>query len=220
MVHGTTRVLNESDFTNTVPPYADPEFDQPQSIKIETEPNNGVILINNGQLLGVGDVIDVETMNLTATDNGSNTDAHIAEYEFTVQSYNFPEYSTVKGKLILNIYEEVNYPPNAQAGADKTLLYDSEGTGNGNAYLSGSGSTDPNQQTLTYQWYIIGNNHWGITLLNDDTVNCTAQGQNLDFIADGSEIQLKLRVTDTEGAFDEDTVKITLNDINGFEEPN
>ncbi len=118
--------------------------------------------------------------------------------------------------MIFNVTEYENIPPIAQAGADSVLTYDSSDTGNGIVYLSGSGSSDPNGDTLSYLWSIDGTNPLGISINNSTSEECSIEGTGLDGSQHTRDITVRLRVTDTLGEYNEDTLTITLNDIGGI----
>lgn len=96
----------------------------------------------------------------------------------------------------------VNGPPTADAGNNQTV--DEGDTVN----LSGSGSTDPDSDPLTYQWSQIAGP--SVTLLNSNTVNCSFVAPQ---VASNQTVTIRLTVDDGNGGSDTDDVVITVNDV-------
>lgn len=96
----------------------------------------------------------------------------------------------------------VNSPPTANAGANQTV---NEGV---TVNLSGSGSSDPESDPLTYQWSQIGGP--SVTLLNSNTVNCSFVAPQ---VSSTQTVTIRLTVDDGNGGSDFDDVVITVNDV-------
>ncbi len=93
-----------------------------------------------------------------------------------------------------------NRAPDAAAGADQVLAIPHDGTPVTNTVqvnVNGNGSTDPDNDSLTYQWRDINGNVLGATPAIQATLGA---GTHL----------LTLNVTDPGGLFDEDSVQITV----------
>lgn len=92
-----------------------------------------------------------------------------------------------------------NHPPIANAGADQTITLPTD-----NVTLNGSGSTDPDNNIVSYVWTkISGPSFFSIVNAN------TAQTQATNLVQ--GNYQFKLTVTDAGGLFSEDTVQINVN---------
>ena len=102
----------------------------------------------------------------------------------------------------------VNSPPTADAGSSQTV---DEGV---TVNLSGSGSTDPESDPLTYQWSQIGGP--SVTLLNSNTVNCSFVAPQ---VSSTQTITVRLTVDDGNGGSDTDDVVITVNDVPAANNP-
>ena len=89
-------------------------------------------------------------------------------------------------------------PPVANAGADQTITLPSNSVN-----LNGSASTDPNNDISSYLWTKISGPS-SFTIANANAV----QTQVTNFIAGVYKFELK--VTDTRGVFDKDTVQVTV----------
>lgn len=214
--HGSSVTLNLSHFTDTTPPYADPEFDDPERIKIVSGFGaNDVVMKNNGTVINSELIVDANNFNLVIEDLGNLIPEHNEEFEFTIQSFNSPYYSTSIGKIKIRVLERVNYAPNADAGSNRTLTYDSSGTGTGYITISGSGSSDPNGDSLTYQWSLVSAPSVVTIGVNPSTPHQARVSVNdPNGFSNNISFNVKLRVTDPFGLFDEDTVQVTLNDLN------
>ena len=99
-----------------------------------------------------------------------------------------------------------NQPPAADAGADQDV---NEGA---TVALDGTGSSDPDSDSLTYSWE------------SDGTPQITLNGQAPTFIApqvgaSGGTVTFTLTVSDGNGGTDTDTVVITVNDVAGPNQP-
>ena len=91
----------------------------------------------------------------------------------------------------------VNNPPTVNAGPDQTLPSTSASTP-----LAGSG-TDPDGGALTYLWSQVSGP--GVTFSSTGIPNPTVSG-----LVNGSTYVFRLRVTDTGGLWDEDTVTVSV----------
>jgi len=107
----------------------------------------------------------------------------------------------IASDTVLIVMEGANRPPIANAGPDQNNASD------GTITLDGSGSYDPDGDTITYSWQQT--NGSGAVVLSDSTaVNPTFAG-----IA-GEWYIFELTVQDTAGLTDTDTVVITMEDAN------
>ena len=89
-------------------------------------------------------------------------------------------------------------PPVANAGADQSVYVDSVVT------LNGSGSTDPDDDIVSYNWQQIGGTAVSLINANMAIAHFTAS------VAAGSTLTFKLTVTDEEGLFSTDTCVKTI----------
>jgi hypothetical protein len=98
----------------------------------------------------------------------------------------------------------VNQPPTANAGQDQTV---NEGD---TVSLDGSGSSDPDGETLTYAWTQTA----GTSVTLDDASSATPSyiAPNVDTAVDT--LTFELTVTDNEGATSTDTVNIVVTNVN------
>jgi len=92
-----------------------------------------------------------------------------------------------------------NHPPIARAGADQTIFLPTNTTN-----LDGSGSTDPDSNIIIYTWTKIS----GPSTFN--IVNANATQTQVTGIIEGSYL-FELKVTDSSGLSDKDTVQIRVN---------
>lgn len=214
LIHGTTKSLNLMDFTDTTPPYSDPEFDQPERIKFISGFDTEIVLKNNGVAITSETIVEVATMNLTLEEQGNIIPEHTADIVFSIQSFNSTDYSTDTGELNITVPERVNYAPVAEAGANQNLVYDSSDDGSGAASVYGGSSYDPNQDTLTYLWTVDNSLPSRVVLSNENQATATLTGTNLNSVQNNYVIQMRLRVTDPFGLFDENTCEVTLKDLN------
>ena len=214
--HGSSITLNLTHFTETNPPYFDPEFDDPQQIKIISFGDSDVVIKNNDVVITADTIIDANDFNLVIEDLANQIPEHNAEFDFTIQSFNNTEFSTSTGTLKVRVLERVNYTPTANAGGDKTITYnssaDSPADGTGSVYLNGGNSTDQNGDNLTYEWTMI-NPPNVISITNETQEVATISVNDPNGLHHNTSFNVKLKVTDPFGAFDEDTITVTLNDL-------
>lgn len=209
---GEERALFLSHFTDTEPPYQDPEFDNPEQIKIVSGFNSDLLIKNNGIAITSETNLDANNLSLSLEDVSDGSIAYVKEFVFKIQSFKNSSFSTVTGKIIANVSAETNLAPIADAGGNKTLTYDSTSTGNGTVDVDGSNSYDPNGDTITYLWSAA----WlptGVVLSNETTDTATLTGTGLLFKSHNKTITLTLRVTDSLGLWSEDTTVVTLIDL-------
>lgn len=92
-----------------------------------------------------------------------------------------------------------NHPPVANAGADQTITFPTN-----TINLDGSGSTDPDNNIVSYQWTkISGPSTFNISNANAVQTQVTNLVQGI--------YQFELKVTDAGGLFDKDTVQLIVN---------
>jgi len=215
VTHGTTKALMLSDFTNTTPPYADPEFDQPENIRLLSGFDTEILITLNGIAITTQTDIPVaDVPNLRIEDQGNDANAHNADILFTIQSFNSSNFSSEVGTLSITVAQENNVAPIAEAGTNRTLVYDSSSEPDGVTDLFGCASYDPNGHALTYLWTLEGTIPPEISLTNDNLCQGTINGTGLTAIHDGVSFTARLRVTDPFSLFDEDTCTVTLLDLN------
>jgi Tol biopolymer transport system component len=104
-----------------------------------------------------------------------------------------------KDTIIVTVINPVqtNRPPVANAGPDYTIIFPS------NVTIDGSGSSDPDNNIVSYLWTkISGPSSYTIGNVNDPRANLT------DLIV--GVYQFELKVTDAGGLFSRDTVQITV----------
>jgi hypothetical protein len=111
------------------------------------------------------------------------------------------QWTRINGLLVPNTFSfmglefQTNQPPVANAGANQTVQ-DSDDNGSQGVTLNGSLSSDPDNNIDTYVW-----KEFGSTIATGVTPNVTfSVGVHT----------VELTVTDTNGAFDTDTVQITV----------
>ncbi len=99
---------------------------------------------------------------------------------------------------------DVTNPPTANAGADKTAFRGQTVT------LVGSG-TDPDGDTLTYQWKQLGLDEVGVTAVTAVTIN-NADQATANFVAPNEigALSFELTVTDSNEVSHSDTVDVTI----------
>lgn len=211
--HGSSISLNLEYF---MVDYIDPEFDNPQQIKILTFGSSDVVIKNNDVVITSETIIDANDFNLVIEDLENLIPEHTAEFDFTIQSFNNNDFSSDTGTIKVRVLERVNYTPTANAGGDKTITYDSSADspadGTGSIYLNGGNSTDQNGDNLTYEWTMI-NPPSVISIANETQAVATISVNDPNGLNDGQTFDVKLKVTDPFGAFDEDTITVTLNDL-------
>lgn len=95
-----------------------------------------------------------------------------------------------------------NQPPTANAGANQTV---NEGA---TVNLSGAGSSDPDNDPLSYQWTQISGPT--VTLQNSLSVNCSFIAPQ---VASTQTVTIRLTVDDGNGGTDTDDVVVTVNDV-------
>jgi pimeloyl-ACP methyl ester carboxylesterase len=102
-----------------------------------------------------------------------------------------PDLCLVSGSLI-NLYENMNRPPVADAGGDRTVAYAAAGV-----LLDGSASSDPDDDDLSYAWQGEG---WEAV----DSIATVQLGIGMHVIT--------LTVRDPSGHIDRDTIELTVSD--------
>ncbi len=95
-----------------------------------------------------------------------------------------------------------NYPPNADAGLDQTV---NEGA---TVNLNGSASSDPDGDTLSYQWVRLSGP--AVTIVNSNTATPYFTAPQ---VSSTQVVVIQLTVDDGNGNQDTDTVSITVNDV-------
>ncbi|MGQ8367375.1 PKD domain-containing protein [Glaciecola sp. 1036] len=137
------------------------------------------------------DANDRATITFTSGDINSNT---ILEFTVTVSDN---DGETASDTLIVNL-NRVNQVPVAIAGSDQTVIVDTE------IMLSGSLSTDPDGDSLTYTWSLSGPNGSSAALTSSDVVDTTFSPDTV------GEYLVSLVVSDGEADSEPDTVTITV----------
>jgi phosphatidylserine/phosphatidylglycerophosphate/cardiolipin synthase-like enzyme len=100
--------------------------------------------------------------------------------------------------------QHVNKPPVSNAGVDQTVFEGDSVT------LDGSGSFDPDGNTLTYSWIQVAGTTITLNNANTDTPSFTAPS-----VASGGDvITVELTATDSDGVSSTDAVNIQVNNIN------
>lgn len=101
---------------------------------------------------------------------------------------------------------DVNIAPEANAGNDQT---GSEGTG---ITLDGTASSDPDGNPITYVWSVMSTTGPSVTL--DDPTLAAPSFTAPAVGPEGASITLRLVVTDSEGASDDDEVVVNITNVN------
>lgn len=214
--HGNSKVLYLSDFMNTDPIYTDPEFDQPETIRILSGFGDDIIMKNNGIEITDLTPIEVSSMMITIEDDGTDPLAHSNDFTFTIQSFNNENFSDEIGTISVSVNAEVNRAPTADAGSNQTLVYDSSsGPQNEIVNPNGSGSSDPNGDILTYLWS-ADQLPASVVLSNATSETCTLTGTGLTGIESGFVITMTLRVEDPSGLSDTDTMIVQIIDLDNI----
>ncbi|TLY00225.1 MAG: tandem-95 repeat protein, partial [Thaumarchaeota archaeon] len=159
--------------------------------------------------------------NQTAGPNVALSNSNTAIPTFTAPSVG-PSGSTLTFKLTVSdgkggtatdtvdvIVQNINRPPVADAGLDRTLnagtLID----------LNGTGSSDPDNDSLSYSWTQI--NGTSVELIDANTAAPSFAAPLVD--ADGEILTFTLTVTDNDGLTDTDTVIITISPLPVVNQP-
>lgn len=207
LLFGGFGVLRIAHFMETSPVYNDPEFDFPEQIKIISGFGSAHIKLYNWNVEVTAEtIIDISTMHLNIRDSSLLYGAHSREFEFQIQSENNANFSTVIGKIIVNVPVRSNRDPIADAGGTTIYIdYDNEFPDFGTYLLDGSGSYDPDGDGFTYLWTLEGAPE-GVTLQAPNAEFCALDCTNLNNDDILARFTVRLRVTDEQGAFGEDTV--------------
>ena len=201
--------LTLADFIDTTPPYIDDEGDEPESIKIVSFGDDNVkIYLNNVEItadtvVSVADIGDLEIRDL-----GNLSVQHSTAFDFKIQSYNNPNYSSSVGRLVVNVAAEVNVAPIAIVDTPLLIQIEPELNYDFEFNLNGCESYDPNNDQLLYEWELGGNTPSSITLLEDDVCNPRVrfQSNQLNIIT----FEATLTVTDPYGLDDTASVEVTV----------
>ena len=174
-------------------------------------------LKNNGTIVNAQITVDANNFDLVIEDLSNLIPKHKQEFTFKIKSFNNDHFSQATGKIEVRVRRRINYPPNADAGANRTLIYDSSVGGTNHITINGRNSSDPNRDALTYQWSLINAPDVISIQVNPNTpYQVRVLANNLHHFIHSRSFTVKLRVTDPFGLFDEDTTQVTLNDLNTF----
>jgi hypothetical protein len=148
--------------------------------------------------------------------NAANNDFNLAPNSAAINFGN-PSYApatdilgrTRVGRPDAGCYESSsNLPPNAEAGADQTLVISDPNNPTMVVLLDGSASNDPDGRITKYEWYEIDpNDHNGVTFSTDPNTTLTLPAGQRTF---------ELKVTDDSNATDTDRVTVTILLANGL----
>lgn len=213
LTHGSGGNIPLAYFMVTAPPYTDPEYDQPETIKFTAGWDPEIIVKNKGVAITDSTPFDVSDMSVTVEDQGGDPLAHSATLDFTIQSFNNPNFSDQTGTIEINVAAEVNQAPIAEAGPNSSMPYDSNsGPQNVVLNISGAGSYDPNGDALTYLWTAdqLPN---AVILSNETAETCTLTGTGLTGLESGYVITMTLQVWDPALLTDSDTMIVTIIDL-------
>jgi len=212
--YNSVRTLNLNAFTTlTIPQWFDPEFDAAEAVTITGGFNPDVLLKDkNGVTINVETEILSNDFPITIEDAGNTTTPHTAEFTFKVKDEGSGVYSSVEGKIVVNIAEYVNNPPIANAGKDQVIRVTTENT----KYVSldGSRSTDTTGNIVSWSWLIVaipGNLADTTSEIYDADTSNPVAGLRVPFKAENYGLYtIKLTVTDNAGLTDSDTVNINI----------
>jgi PGF-pre-PGF domain-containing protein len=137
---------------------------------------------------------DTETASFTAPDVDTT---ETLTFELTVSDGN----SGTNTDTISITVEPVNDPPTADAGSDQTVQ------GRDQVTLDGSGSSDPDSESLSYSWEVVSETGPNVTIYNPESATPTILAPTVEA---QTTIELRLIVTDPDGASDSDTVELTI----------
>jgi hypothetical protein len=140
------------------------------------------------------------TPSFTAPDVGADGDT--LTFELTVTDNDGETATDTVNVQVNNVV--VNQPPTADAGTDQTV---NEGD---SVTLDGSGSSDPDGDTLTYAWTQTA----GTQVTLSDASSATPSFTAPDVGADGDTLTFELTVNDGNGHTATDTVNIVVQNIN------
>ena len=143
---------------------------------------------------------DSATPSFTAPDVGA--DGETLTFELTVDDGNGHTATDTIDVTVNNVV--VNQPPTANAGNDQTV---NEGD---TIELSGSASTDPDGDTLTYAWTQTA----GTAATLNDASSATPSFTAPDVGADGETLTFELKVDDGNGHTATDSVIVVVNNVN------
>lgn len=210
MNYDTTRTLSTTYLTtSTTPAYYDPENDAALAVKFISGFNSDIKLYQNGVEIIDDTEILISNWNVTVVDMGNTTDIHTASFDYMIKDAGSDSYGTEVGTFNVNVSENVNYAPTANAGANRNVeIIDGEPSSTF-AQLDGSGSYD-NTGTITYLWSITSAPPSHTCTINQPTSDVGYLDIPQDAINTGT-YTLRITVTDEFGLsdFDEMTVQVS-----------
>ncbi|MDQ4101208.1 MAG: HYR domain-containing protein [Thermoproteota archaeon] len=171
-----------------------------------SEPVQGVdansFKVNNGAVLGeVTYDSELQTAKFTPSPSLSYNTKYTASLSSTIKDS--AGNALAETSWSFTTIKSPNQPPKANAGADQTV---NEGD---TVTLDGSGSSDPDGDTLTYSWTQTA----GTTATLNDASSSTLSFTAPDVAEQGDTLTFELKVTDDNGATATDTVDVKITNV-------
>ena len=213
MSYGSTaRVTLEQLTEKTVPKYQDPEEDAPIKVKITSFGTSNIIIKQAGNTITTATEINVEDLDLTIEDDGTNTDAHTTDFTFQIMDSGSQSYGTETGKIAISVREYINYPPVARAGDDQSIILNgNDPYTNRGVTLNGSGSYDNTGNIVDYFWYFNSKPSGSTaTINNGNRQTPNASLLLLNDAASAGTYSIRLLVTDNFGLSDADDMEVSV----------
>jgi hypothetical protein len=215
--YDSTRTVNIDTLINlSNPAYSDPEFDAAFKVKFLTGNGSEIKLYQDDQEITSGQEILVSDWNVQIEDMGINLDAHTHTWDYQVMDEGSGEYGSEVGQITVDVLENVNTVPFADAGSDFTKFVEDFGSGNQTASLNGFNSFDNTGEIVSYEWVItsspVGS---GAAISDADTSSASAVLVLPNNRDSAGEYTIELTVTDNFGLTDTDTINVSVSVFEG-----
>lgn len=202
--------------TDSTPTYNDPENDEPLKIKFLTGNGTDIKLYQDNSEITAGQEIAVSDWNVRVEDMANTNTAHTYTWDYQVADAGSGEYGSEVGQLTVDVRENINTAPIADAGSDSQHYVEEFGDGVVYIPLDGSNSFDSTGTIATYTWDIISqpsNNESAIQNNNTSDSSALLIIGNDKFNA--GVYTIRLTVADSQGLTDTDTVNINVSVFGG-----